>query len=254
MSLLHAEYLKISRRKLFPVMALILLFLVVISAFVLIAFGQIAPELAEDVPVLEKPDAYVIGAQQVASQTWFPIILAVVMLGGELASTVWATSLTRDSRRLAHILSRLTTFTIASWLAFVLGTGLWAAIAFVAAPGSGAPELIEWLGLLWRLAAVVVAWTSLGLGAVAMLRSVGPAIGAALALAFGEGILGFWGPYENVSLTAATNGLFGDVLPGGMGAFIQGADLSTAHALAIIVGWSLLGLGLTYWGLQRRDA
>ena len=128
------------------------------------------------------------------------------------------------------------------------------AIVFFGAPGEGSPEVGEWLGLFWRTAVISVAWTSLGLGAVAMLRSVGPAIGVVLAFSFGESILALWGPYENVSLTAATTGLYDFVFGAGFEAFIPGADLSRAHALAIIAGWTLLGLVLTWWGLQRRDA
>ena len=254
MSLVHAEYLKISRRKLYPVMVLILGFLITLTAFFLIVFAQVAPGFAEGLPVLEKPDAYMVGAQQVASQTWFPMILAVVMLGGELGSTVWATSLTRDSRKLAHMLARLLVLSIAGWLAFMLATGVWAAFTVVAAPGEGGPTAAEWLGLVWRIGIISLAWTSIGLGAVSMLRSVGPAIGAALALIFGEGILALWGPYESISLSAATSGLFDFVLGGFIGAFIPGGDLSLGHAVAIIFGWTLLGLVLTWWGLQRRDA
>ncbi len=36
--------------------------------------------------------------------------------------------------------------------------------------------------------------------------------------------------------------------------FVPGADLSLTHAITITLGWSLVGLGLTWWGLQRRDA
>ncbi|MCZ6457498.1 MAG: hypothetical protein O6853_02705 [Actinobacteria bacterium] len=36
--------------------------------------------------------------------------------------------------------------------------------------------------------------------------------------------------------------------------FVSGADLSLTHAITITLGWSLVGLGLTWWGLQRRDA
>ena len=80
MSLVHAEYLKLSRRKLYYTMVLILAALVGLLAFFLLVFPRIAPEFAEGVPLLEKPEAYVFGAQQVASQTWFPLILAVIML------------------------------------------------------------------------------------------------------------------------------------------------------------------------------
>lgn len=254
MSLVHAEYLKITRRKLYPTMLAILGFFTVISAFILLLFAKIAPNLAGDLPSVDKPLAYTFGAQQIAGQTWFPLILAVVMLGGELSTTVWATSLTRDSRRSAHILARLLVFGVASWLAFVVGTAIWAGIAFFAAEGSGGPTLGEWFGLIWKMGLISFAWTSLGLGTVAALRSMGPAIGAVLAFSFLETFLSLWDPYANVSLTAGTNALFNVSLGGIAGAFLPGGDLSVAHAVAIVVGWVLVGLGLTWWGLRRRDA
>jgi hypothetical protein len=253
-SLVHAEYLKLSRRKLYPVMLLIFFLLLALTAFFLIVFGQIAPDLADEVPVLSKPSAYTVGAQQVAGQTWFPMILAVVILGGEMGSTVWATSLTREPSVIRHVLARLGVLTTASILAFLLGLAVWALIAFFGAPGDGGPEPAEWLGLAWRLGLVALVWTSLGLAAVALLRSVGPAIGAVLAFSFLESILALWDPYEKISATAASTGLFGAVVEGPLGGFIPGADLSTLHAVAILVGWAILGLGLTWWGLHRRDA
>ncbi len=254
MSLLHAEYLKITRRKLYPTMLVILAFFTALSAFFLMVFGQVAPDLAGDIPTVGKPLAYRFGAQQIAGQTWFPLILAVVMLGGELGTTVWATSLTRDSRRLIHILARLAVFAVASWAAFALGTGLWSGIAFFAARGSGALAFSEWVGIAWKMGVIALAWTSLGLGTVAALRSMGPAIGAVLAFSFLESLVALWDPYGNVSLTAATTALFEISLGGIAGAFLPGANLSLAHAAAIIIGWALIGLGLTWWGLQRRDA
>jgi hypothetical protein len=254
MSLVHAEYLKVTRRKLYPGMLLILAVLIGVVAFFLMVFAQVVPEAARDVPVLEKPGAYLIGAQQVASQTWFPLILAVVVLGGEMGSTVWATSLTRDSRKTRHILARLLVFTLASWLAFLIGTGIWSGIAALAAEGSGAPEIGEWVGVVWRMGLIALAWTSLGLGAISVLRSLGPAIGAVLAFSFGESILALWGPYENVSLSAATSGLFRTAMEGFVGVFLPGVGMSVAQSIGIILGWTLFGLILTWWGVQRRDA
>jgi hypothetical protein len=254
LSLLHAEYLKLSRRRLYLVMVVILAALVALLAFFLLIFAQIAPEIAEDVPLLERPEAYLFGAQQVAGQTWFPLILAVVMLGSEFGSTVWATALTRDSRRLSQISARFGVLTVASWLAISLGIVGWALVALLAVPGEGGPSTGEWLGLVWKVGLIEMAWTAIGLGAVAQLRSVGPAIGAALALYFIDPILGLWGPWENVSLSAATTALFQIDVGGGLGAFIPGSDLSLSHAVAIVVGWTVFGFLLTWWGLQRRDA
>jgi hypothetical protein len=254
MSLLHAEYLKLSRRRLYYTMVLILAALVGLLAFFLLIFPRIAPDFAEGVPLLEKPEAYVFGAQQVAGQTWFPLILAVVMLGSEFGSTVWATALTRDPRRTTQISARFVVLTVASLLAIAAGIAGWAVVTALAVPGEGVPATSEWLALIWKVALIELAWTAIGLGAVAMLRSVGPAIGAALALYFVDPILGLWGPWENVSLSAATNALFGVDVAGGFGALVPGADLAVPHAVGIVLGWTIVGLALTWWGLHRRDA
>jgi hypothetical protein len=254
MSLVHAEYLKISRRKLYPVMVLILGFLVGLLAFILLIFRKIAPELAQEIPVLTKPDAFLVGAQQVVGQTWFPMILAVVLIGADLASTVWATSLTRNPSKPGHIGARLLVITVASWVAMLLGIAGWAVVTAIVADGEGGPTAVDWLDVVWKVGMIQVAWVALAMGAIAMLRSVGPAIGAVIAFSFAESILAIWAPYQNVSLSAATNALFDVDIGGSFGAFNPGGDLSQPHALVIIAGWTLLGLGLTWWGLQRRDA
>lgn len=255
MSLLRAEYRKISRRKLYPGMVAVLLVFVGLGAFFLIVFQQIAPDIAEDLPTLGKPEVYLVGAQQAMTQTWFPLILAVVLMGGELATTVWATSLTRDSRKIRHVLTRLFTYTVASLVAFLVAFGLWIVLALIFSPGEGFMEWSELAGTLWKGAVIALAWCSLGTGMVSLLRSVGPAIGAGLAIYFAESFLALWDPWENVSLTAATTGLFDvDFGGGGFAGFVPGAGLPLWQQLAIIAGWTILGLGLTWWGLMRRDA
>jgi hypothetical protein len=166
-SLLHAEFLKLSRRRLYLVMILILAALVGLLAVLFVIFPQVLPEVAAegDLPVIEKPGAYLFGAQQVAGQTWFPLILAVVMLGSEFGSTVWATALSRDSRRLPQIGARFGVLTGAAWLAIVLGIVGWAVVTFFVAPGDGGPDLTDWLGLVWKVGLIELAWTAIGLGA-----------------------------------------------------------------------------------------
>jgi hypothetical protein len=255
LSLLHAEYLKLSRRRLYLVMVLILAALVGLLAFFFLVFAQIAPDVAGDeLPVVGKPEAYMFGAQQVAGQTWFPLILAVVMLGSEFGSTVWATALSRNSRRIHQISARFAVLTLASWLAIGLAIAGWSVVAALFAPGGGGPSTEDWLGLVWKIGLIELAWTAIGLGAVALLRSVGPAIGAALALYFVDPLLGLWGPYETVSLSAASSALFEITIDGDFGAFVPGAGLSLVHAVAIMLGWTALGFLLTWWGLHRRDA
>lgn len=254
MSLLRAEYRKISRRMVYPIMALLLMVFVGLAAVFLIVVVEFAPELGGGLSVLAKPEVYEVGAQQSATQTWFPLILAVVLLGGELSTTVWATALTRDSRKVRQILSRFFTYSVATLIAFILGFGLWAIIALVFAEGQGFMGPSDLVGVIWKSGAIAVAWTALGAGAVAMLRSVGPAIGVGLAIYFAEGFLALWDPWENVSITAASTGLFDVQLGGGFAGFVPGGGLALWHQLAILAGWTVLGLGFTWWGLQRRDA
>ncbi len=252
MSLLHAEYLKLSRRKIYPVMVIILLGLVAFLGFFFLFFGDLFPD--EGIPAIPKPEAFVFGAQQVAGQTWFPLILGVVLLGGELGSTFWATSLTREPSVLRHVVSRLAALSLASWLAYLIGAGVWAAMAHFGATGSGGLDAGEWLGVAWRMGLVALVWSSLGLAAVAMFRSVGPAIGAVLAFYFLDQILAFWDRWADVSLYVATNALFGHFIDGPLGALIPGAGVSAARALAVLLGWTAVALALTWWGLRRRDA
>lgn len=254
MSLLRAEFRKISRRKIFPGMTLVLLIFVGLGAFFLIVFGEIAPEIADDLPVLEKPEVYEVGAQQAATQTWFPLILSVVLLGGELSTTVWATSLTRESRKARQILSRFVTYSGATLVGFLVAFALWVVIALFFSPGEGFMSGEDLIGVLWKSALIAVAWTALGIGAVSILRSVGPAIGVGLAVYFAESFLALWDPWENVSLTAATTGLFDVDFGGGFAGFVPGTGLPLWHQLTILAGWTIFGLGLTWWGLQRRDA
>lgn len=253
MSLLRAEYRKIRRRIVFPVMALVLMIFTGLGAFFLIVLGQVG-DLGGNLPVLKKPMVYAVGAQQSATQSWFPLILAVVLLGGELSTTVWATSLTRESRKIRHIVSRFVTYSAATIVAVLAGFLVWAVIAFFFAPGTGFMSATDLIGVVWKAALVAVAWTAIGTGAVSMLRSVGPAIGAGLAIYFAESFLVLWGPWENVSLTAASSALFNASLAGPLSNLIPGGSLPLWHQMAIIAGWTALGLFLTWWGLQRRDA
>lgn len=253
--LIRAEMLKLTGRKLFPVMALILMAFTGLAAFFLMILGQILDDASsQGLPVIDKPEAYILGIQQVVGQTWFPLILAVVVLGGELATTIWATTLTRESRKVRQVASRIVIFTLASWVAMLLAIAMWSVLALGFAGGSGGLGLLEWLDVVWKSLVTQVPWVVLGIGFVSLLRSVGPAIGAVLALSFGESLLVLWRSYQNVSLTGATTGIFGGVGLDGIAGQFLAAPVGLLHSLAIFAGWSGLGLLLTWWGLNRRDA
>ena len=256
MSLIRAELRKLTRRKMYPVMLAILILLTLVLAALVFFLTRIEPEFAGDAPAPQKPGAYGFGALQVAGQAWwFGVILATTVLGGEVAGTAWATALTRDSRKWAHIGSRLLIFGAAAWLAFLLGTAVWGLVVLFAAEGTGGPGLSELLGWAWRFGLIAGAWTSIGMAAVALTRSVGAAIGIALGLSLVDSILApFVGPYEQVSVTAGGNALFdvgGDVP---FAAFLPGGDMTLTHAAAIMASWTVVGVALTWWGFQRRDA
>jgi hypothetical protein len=172
-----------------------------------------------------------------------------------LATTAWATSLARESRKLRHIVSKFAVFTVASWLALLVGTAIWSVATFLFADGTGSPAFSEWLGLVWKFLVIAAAWTSIGLGSIGLTRSIPSAMAIALGLSFVDSILApFVEFYQNISLTAATNGIFGLATDSPFGNLIPGGDMSLAHALLIMAGWAVLGLGVMWWGLQRRDA
>ncbi len=254
MSLLHAEYLKLGRRKLFPAMVAVLAVFTLAAAFFTLLFEQLFPDMAEGLQTVTKPEAFEFGVQQVASQAWFPMLLAAVAMGSELGGTVWATSLTRESSVVRHVAARLFAYICASWLAFLICVALWAGFTHFFAEGSGGPDAMVWLGHLGKLGVVAAAWSALGLGAVAMTRSVGPAIGAVLAFYFFESLVSLWNPYERISATAASTAIFGVDIPDFFQDFVPGADMSTLHAFAVLAGWTAFGFLLTWWGLRRKDA
>lgn len=235
-------------------MVAVLAIFTLLAAFFTLLFEQLFPEMAEGLQSVAKPEAYEFGISQVASQAWFPMLLAAVAMGSELSGTVWATSLTRESSLIRHVASRLFAYVMASWLAFVICIALWGAFTYFFAEGSGGPEATVWLNHFWKLGLVASAWTALGLGAVAMLRSVGPAIGAVLAFYFFESLISLWDPYEAVSATAASTAIFGLDIPDFFEDFVPGGGMSLVHAVLILAGWTLVGFLLTWWGLRRRDA
>lgn len=256
MSLVHAEYLKLTRRKLYPIMVAILGLIVAVSAFFAVIFPQLIGEddLLGVMPVFEKPDAFLFGVQQVVANTWFPLILAVIMLGSEFGGTVWAAALTRDSRKLRQIAARFLILVIASWAAISVAIAGWTVVVVTAVPGTGGLGVGEWVSVFGKVGLVQLTWIAIGLAAVATLRSVGPAIGAALAVYFIEPLVAMWDLYENISISAAANALF-PVFPDGLIAeFIPGAGLSVFHAVSILVGWAAFGFVVAWWSLHRRDA
>lgn len=251
--LIRAELLKLFRRKAYLLMVIILAGLVGMTAFFLVVFPRVAPELAEGLPPLEKPEGYTFGAQQVIGQTWFPLILAVMMLGTEMTGTFWATSLAREARRWRHLAARLVVLSSASWLAVAAAIAGFAIVVAIGAVGEGGPAGAGWLRIFGSALLVQVAWVSIGLGLVGLLRSIGPAIGAALAFSFGESLLGLWRPYENVSLTANSTAMLGAVPEGPMAAMIPGAGVEPERAFIVALIWALLAFGLAWWALVFRE-
>ncbi|HEX6947082.1 MAG TPA: hypothetical protein VF246_07000 [Acidimicrobiia bacterium] len=255
MSLLRAEVRKLGRRKLYPTMVAVLAIFTLMAAFFLLLFAEIFPSAGDQgMPTITKPDAYEFGITQIASQAWFPMLLAAVAMGSELGGTVWATALTRESSVLRHVGARLLAYIVAAWVAYLVAIGVWSVFTYFFAEGTGGPEATVWLDHFWKLGVVAAAWSALGLGAVSMLRSVGPAIGAVLGFYFFESLISLWDPYEAISATAASTAIFGIEIPPGFEDFVPGGSMTVAHASLVLAGWTVVGFLLTWWGLRRRDA
>jgi hypothetical protein len=252
--LVRAELIKLLKRKLYWVMLAIFAVVMAMVAFLLLGLPSIAPEAMEGFGGIRKPAAYTFGAAQALSQTWFPLVLGVVLLGGETGSTIWAGVLTMESRRWRHLLVRWFVTAVASWIAMLAAIAGWAAVASALAEGFGSPSTGEWLAIVFKAGLIQLTWVAIAFGAVGLLRSIGPALGLVLALSFGEGLFALWRPWQNVSISLAQSRLIGEFgeLTSGVGLLTSG-EMSFGHALAVVLGWTAVGVGAAVAGLQLRD-
>jgi hypothetical protein len=250
--LIRAEIIKTFKRRTFWVLTIVLALL---TAF-LAGIFYLLPRVIDDQGgffEITKPSAYVFGAGQVLGQTWFPLILATMALAGELATSAWSTTLTRNSRRGQHLVARLVTATLAAWFAVLLAITIFSVATFFLASGTGELDPGGWWDIAWKALLVQFTWAALGLAFSAWLRSVGPAIGAALAFSFVEGLLVLWEGFREVSLSIHSSALLGSLSVGGFGQIL--GDLpSIRRGLVVVLGWSLLGVLVSWAGLKLRDA
>ncbi|MEX2280837.1 MAG: hypothetical protein WEA76_12225 [Acidimicrobiia bacterium] len=250
--LIRAEIVKVAGRKLWWVMTAILVVLLAGLAFVFTVLPNVSPEEFQGVAAITKPDAYLLGASQAIGQTWFPLVFAAVLLAGEASTSVWASSLTRESRRWMHLIAKLVVTTVASAGAMAVGIAAWSAVVAVLAEGQGGPGATEWVGVAWKTLLTQATWVGLGLGLVALFRNMGLAIGAALGFSVFDGILSIWDPWAEVSLSIASNRLFTDLVAAG-GPFAPTIGMGFGQALVVIAGWTMAGLVLGIVGLEVRD-
>jgi len=252
LGLIRAEVIKITGRKLWVVMTIILTVLLAGTAFIFTVLPNVSPQEFPGMVAIEKPEAYVFGAGQALGQTWFPLVFAAVLLAGETSTSVWASSLTRESRRWMHLVAKLLVISAAATVGMAVGIAGWAAVTAAFAQGSGAPAAGEWLSVVWKTGLTQVTWVGLGLGVVAIFRNMGPAIGVALGFSFLDGILSLWAPWTEVSLSIASTRLVQD-LSTAAGPFAPAVDMGFGQALVVTVGWAGLGLFLALVGLEVRD-
>ncbi len=252
--LIRAELVKLLKRRLYWIMTVIFVVVTAFIAVVLIYLPTVVPEAMSGFPGIRKPQAYTFGAAQVLSQTWFPVVLGAVVLAGETGTSVWAGALTLDSRRWGHLLARWLVVGLAATVATLAAIGVWAAFTSALAEGVGTLAPAEWLAIAGKAAVIEFTWVAIAFGAAGLLRSIGPALGAALALAFGEGLFALWRPWQEVSISLAQSRLIGEFgeLSSGVG-LLTGGDMGFGHAAAVVAGWALLGTAAAVAGLQIRD-
>lgn len=250
--LIRAELIKISGRKVWFIMTAILAVLLAGTAVVFTVLPNVSPDEFQGMQAIRKPEAFLFGAGQALGQTWFPLVLGAVLLAGETSTSVWASSLTRESRRWMHLAAKVLVTSLAATLAMAVGIASWAVVTALFAEGSGAPGVSEWISVAWKVGLTQVTWVGLAFGTVALFRNMGPAIGVALGFSFLDGILSLWDPWAEVSLSIASTRLVGD-LSESMGPFLPGVDMGFGQAMLVVLAWTGLGLFLALVGLQVRD-
>ena len=248
--LFRAELIKLFKRRTFYILVVVLAISTGVTALL---FLVLLPQFEVGFPPITKPGVYLFGAQQTLDQSWFPLILSAMFLAGELATSAWATALTRNARRWQHLLVRLLTTTWATWLAMLAAVGGFSLMALLITDGSGTLEPSGWWGIVWKALVVVFTWVALGMAASSWLRGVGPAIGAVLAFRFIENFLVLWGGWRNVSLLFHTRALFGPLDVGSFGG-ILGDTPTFGRALVVVLAWCIVSIVAAWAGLVRRDA
>ena len=250
--LIRAEGLKLFKRLPFWVMGLLLVFFVGVSALVLVVLPRVAPDAFGEIPFIPGDQAITLGLQTAIGQTWFPAILAAVMVGGEVGSAIWPSDLAREARRWMHVLAKLVVLTAAATLAIATSAVVWIVLVAISADTFSWPAMGEWLSLAWKAVVVEGTWVALGIGAVGLFRSIGPAIGAVLGLNLGDGFLSLWGPWANISPSANQTAMLGEMADLGAG-FGTSADIPMARATLVVVAWAVAATIVAVAGLMLRD-
>jgi hypothetical protein len=249
--LIRAEIIKLTGRKLWFVMTVILVVLMAGTAFVFTVLPNISPADFQGMQAIEKPEAYLFGAAQALGQTWFPLVFAAMLLAGETSTTAWASALTRESRRWMHLVARLIVTAAAATIAMGAGILAWSAVTAAFAGGSGSPAVSEWLEVAWKTGVTQATWVALAFGAVAIFRNMGPAIGVVLGFSVFDSILSLWQPWTEVSLSIASSRLVQQAVADVP--FGAQPDMGFGQAVVVIVGWAAFGLVLAVVGLEARD-
>lgn len=254
--LLVAEAIKLRRRWVARVLTLVFVGLVALTAIVLLVVPKVAPEAIPELPSFNVRDGVILGIQQVVGQTWFPLILTVVMLGSEFKTSAWAAAVTRESRRVRHVAARWIAFGSTASLVGLAAIAGWTAVTFATSDGALGFSALDWLGVVWKVALVQFTWVAFGLAAIGFLRSTGVAIGLALAYSFLEGVLALWDPFAHIALANASTALIGTVesdVSAGFGVSFT-LEMSFTHALVVVVGWAIGTASLAWLALVRKDA
>ena len=146
--------------------------------------------------------------------------------------------------------------TVATWVAAVAVIAIWVVFAVAVTEGDSGFSGLDWFGVAWKTGLVQLAWVALGLAAIAWIRSTGLAIGAVIAFSFVDGFLVLWETYRDVSLSAATTALFGEITADVSSGFGIGftEPMSFTHALIVVLVWALAATIAAYAGLVARDA
>lgn len=252
MGLVQAEWVKVTRRKLAWMLALVSILLSGFGTAVTLILADLLEGSEELVlPAPTKPEAYVSALQSAAGNTWVPIILVTVIVAGEYSKGTWPVSLTWNARRVHHLTAKfvvLTTISAAIILVTALVTLL---ITVVLAEGDGFLGAGEIVVTAAKIVLVQVAWVGLSLLGAVLFRSAALAVGLTLGFSFAEQILGLVPIYRRVSLSNAVTGIFGQFdLSGILPIYVPEPPV----AAAVLAGWTALALGLAFLIGTKRDA
>lgn len=192
-------------------------------------------------------DEYIFGFDNLRLHFWYPLVIAVVIMGGDVASGALAAGLTRVPNRLTHLWSRILVYGSTVWIDLMVALGLWFLIIKIFEPEVPFISAGEFMAGFWRFGFTTFFWVILTVATVAVMRSTGGAVGAVMGFwIFELFVTATWEAFQRFSVSQNTALL-------NLASEFDSSQNSVPEAVLALSGWMVAFLIIGIFGMYARD-